>query len=305
MYQLLVPIPLPAGTSDYSKRTLEFIRELYFVLCVVDYVLHNYFEEPEIAQLLEAYFSEHGDIETARIHVRIPIANQRYLLALISAVDRVYTIVNKPGRYGRDTDDVSEWASGTSYRFSSTQRVDSDSSKRKPNVVAYCMSNKRITTIFCNHFRDPMYGCAISEMIQVLRLKATPDDIDSIQCLGMTILHEMTHEHLGALDFGLYGYGDSVSFAQRRGKNSEPWPLHADGITLFIISVYLTVLMPLVHFCNTDCGGIVPRGDFGPYGLLPPFDKAKARSGKAMVDIVERLQKDPDFGHLKLRFNIV
>lgn len=44
-----------------------------------------------------------------------------------------------------------------------------------------------------------MYGCAISEMIQVLRLKATPDDIDSIQCLGMTILHEMTHEHLGGM----------------------------------------------------------------------------------------------------------
>lgn len=67
---LEVPIPLPHGTSDYSRETLEAIRELYFVLCVVEFVLQHYFDEPEIAHLLGAYFSDEHRVQTVRVQLQ-------------------------------------------------------------------------------------------------------------------------------------------------------------------------------------------------------------------------------------------
>lgn len=113
-------------------------------------------------------------------------------------MNREYTMTDKPGRYGRSTDDNFEpWGFGSLFKFSTTRPLlNSSSLKRDTDAIAEYSTGNRLTIIFCDTLKHHVYKRSITEVIHVIRKAAGPMDIDGINCLTWTVLHEMAHEHL-------------------------------------------------------------------------------------------------------------
>ncbi|KAJ9604353.1 hypothetical protein H2200_011187 [Cladophialophora chaetospira] len=226
---LTTPIRMTSTVSHRTERMIRARREVYWILTIVEYVLAQYWRTREIKNLMLAYFS--SSFKVKPIH--------RLIKRMLWKKNFDWTILDEPRAY----------ASCKVHPFSSGSLIRLSTDALHPDTIAWHSTNRHVTTYTTEGNFDENRDRTFEEVIEILaeNLIAEPRPRRSNraafkseylselleECLTVTVLHELTHEHLRTQDFGTYEIVPSIRLAQTRASSRWQYQ-HADGIAHFI-----------------------------------------------------------------------